>query len=38
MHTKVWSGKLKGRDHLEVPDTDGQNILKQISKKQDVGM
>jgi len=33
-----WWGKLRKRDHLEVPDVDGRIILRWIFRKWDVGL
>ena len=35
MHTGLWWGDLRGRDHLEETGLDGRIILKWIFKKWD---
>ena len=37
MHTVVWWGNLRERDHLEDPGIDGRIILRWIFRKWDVG-
>ena len=33
MHTGIWRGNLKGRDHLGDPGLDGKIILRRIFRK-----
>jgi hypothetical protein len=35
MHTAVWRGNMKERDHFQEVDIDGEIILKWILKKYD---
>jgi hypothetical protein len=37
VHTGIWWGNLRGRDHLEDPGADRKIILRWIFKKWDVG-
>jgi hypothetical protein len=36
VHLGFWCGKLRGRDHLEDPDVDGNLIIKWTLKKWDL--
>jgi hypothetical protein len=36
VHTGLWLGKLRGRDHLEDIDLDGRIILRWIFRKYSV--
>jgi hypothetical protein len=38
MHTEIWWGNLRVRDHLEDPGVDGRIILSWILKKSEGGM
>jgi len=38
VHTGIWWGNLRGRDHLEDPGVDGRIILRWIFRKWNVGL
>jgi hypothetical protein len=38
VHTRVWWGNLRERDHLEGPDIDGRILLRWIFRKWDRGV